>query len=576
MNIRLKLTLGIGLLFLLIMVLSVMGSFQIHNLSKDTRNILKANYNSLDYTQQMLSSLDDIKNSKEAKIHFRSSLQKQEGNVTEQGEQEVTENLEDHFVLLEQNIAGDSVISLIRKDINQIMRLNMAAIARKSQIAEETARGAIMRITIAGTLCFIIALVLFFNLPGNIANPIRELTTSIEAIAAKNYSHRVHFSGKSEFGKLATAFNVMAEKLEEYHNSNLAKLLMEKKRIETLINNMKDPVIGLDENNKILFVNNEALQISGLKKEAVIGKAVQDIAVHNDLIRSLIKDIVPVSATNEESMQKKAPIKIYADNKESYFEKETVNISIIPTGEKESKEIGHVIMLRNITLFKELDIAKTNFIATISHELKTPISSIKMSARLLRGKDDTLLNADQKQLVESIDDDATRLLRITGELLNMTQVESGNIQLNITATPPEEIVYRATDATAFLAEQNHITIETRIGQNIPQVNADPDKTAWVLVNFLTNAIRYTPQDSTIIVAVEQKGDRVVFSVTDPGKGVAKQYQEKIFERYFQVPGSSKMGSGLGLAISKEFIEAQGGSIGVISDGVHGSRFYFEL
>ncbi len=576
MNIRLKLTLGIGLLFLLIMVLSVMGSFQIHNLSKDTRNILKANYNSLDYTQQMLSSLDDIKTSKEAKIHFRNSLQKQEGNVTEQGEQEVTENLEDHFVLLEQNIAGDSVIALIRKDINQIMRLNMAAIARKSQIAEETARGAIMRITIAGTLCFIIALVLFFNLPGNIANPIRELTTSIEAIAAKNYSHRVHFSGKSEFGKLATAFNVMAEKLEEYHNSNLAKLLMEKKRIETLINNMKDPVIGLDENNKILFVNNEALQISGLKKEAVIGKAVQDIAVHNDLIRSLIKDIVPVSATNEESAQKKAPIKIYADNKESYFEKETVNISIIPTGEKESKEIGHVIMLRNITLFKELDIAKTNFIATISHELKTPISSIKMSARLLRGKDDTLLNADQKQLVDSIDDDATRLLRITGELLNMTQVESGNIQLNITATPPEEIVRRATDATAFLAEQNHITFETRIGQGIPQVNADPDKTAWVLVNFLTNAIRYTPQDSTIVVAAEQKRDRVVFSVTDPGKGVAKQYQEKIFERYFQVPGSSKMGSGLGLAISKEFIEAQGGSIGVISDGAHGSRFYFEL
>lgn len=133
----------------------------------------------------------------------------------------------------------------------------------------------------------------------------------------------------------------------------------------------------------------------------------------------------------EKENLKKEPVKIYADNKESYFEKEIIPIKIIPTGEKEEKLIGNVILLQNITPYKELDFAKTNFIATVSHELKTPISSIKMSLQLLENKQVGELNEEQKSLVESIKDDAQRLLKITSELLNMTQVESGTIQMSV-------------------------------------------------------------------------------------------------------------------------------------------------
>jgi PAS domain S-box-containing protein len=338
---------------------------------------------------------------------------------------------------------------------------------------------------------------------------------------------------------------------------------------------MKDPVIGLDENNKILFVNDEALQISGLKKEQIVGKLIQDIAVHNDLIRSLIKDVIPSVESDKEFTSGKEPIKIYADNKESYFDKETIGISIAPTGEIEKRSIGYVIMLRNITPFKELDAAKTNFIATISHELKTPLASIRMSTQLLRRMHTGRLNDEQLQLVDSIDDDASRLLKITAELLNMAQVESGNIQLNIVASKPEEIVSRAMSAAAFQAEQKNIKLITRMEDHIPEVNADPDKTAWVLVNFLTNAIRYSPDGSSITLTVNQQNDHIVFSIEDSGIGIEKQYHEKIFDRYFQVPGS-QMGSGLGLAISKEFIEAQGGSIGIESGSGKGSKFYFVI
>jgi NtrC-family two-component system sensor histidine kinase KinB len=574
MNIRLKLILGIGLLFSLIIFLSLISIVKFNDLSIDSRNILRDNYNTLNYSREMLRSLEELKNNKAALAVFKANLDKQKNNVTENGEQEFTDNLNEHFSLLENKGADSNITSAIRKDIHAIMRLNMDAIARKSLVAEKTASNAMVWLSGTGTLSFLIALILLLNLPGNIANPLQQLTQSIEAIAAQHYSKRVHFKSGSEFGKLSTAFNIMAEKLEEYHDSKVSELLMEKKRIDTLINNMKDPVIGLDEQSKVLFVNNEALLISGLKKEQIVGKAVQDVAIHNDLIRSLIKDLIPEIPA--EPWNKPEPLKIFADNKESYFDKEIVKITVNPTGENRKQDIGHVILLKNITAFKELDAAKTNFIATVSHELKTPLASIKMGVQLLMKPNTGMLNAEQEQLLESIEDDSNRLLKITGELLNMTQVESGNIQLNIKRNRPEEIVDYAVEAVNFSAERKNIKIIKQLSPQLPDIYVDADKTAWVLVNFLTNAIRYSTNESPIVVAVDLLNNKVRFSVTDSGKGIEELYLDKIFDRYFQIPGSAKTGTGLGLAISKEFIEAQNGVIGVESKVGSGSCFYFIL
>jgi len=454
------------------------------------------------------------------------------------------------------------------------MKLNMDAIQRKSNIAANTARNATIWITITGTLCFLIAFSLLVNLPGSIANPIHELTGSIKAIAAKNYSQRVHFKKGSEFGELADSFNIMAQKLEEYNNSNLAKLMMEKKRIETLINNMHDPVIGLDEKGMVLFANEEALKIAGLKKEEVTGRSAQELSVHNDLIRSLLQEI----SGNENSVARveKKPLKIYADGKESYFEREIVNISIVPTGEQDSRVIGHVIVLRNVTPYKELDFAKTNFIATVSHELKTPISAIKMSVQLLENEQIGKTNEEQKNLIESIKEDATRLLKITGELLNMTQVESGNIQLGIIPSDPLEIINYAVNANKIIAEQKNVRLEISADNNLPKVLADSEKTAWVLTNLISNAVRYSYDNSSVQISIKSDSSKIYFVVKDTGQGIAPQYKEKIFDRYFRIPGSQKEGTGLGLSISKEFIEAQGGQISVESDFGAGSVFAVAL
>ncbi len=574
MKIKAKLLLGIGLLFAMIALLTALSSIFINKLSGDTRNILVANYNTLDYSRKMLIALHaDVSKPEQSEL-FEDNLIKQQNNITEAGEKELTDKLATDFGKLKQSFTDTLILQAIQKDITDIMLLNMQAIQRKSKVAQTTADTSILWITLTGTVCFLIALIMLFSLPGNIANPVKELTTSIKEIAAQNYSQRVHFEKHNEFGELATAFNTMAEKLEEYKAGNLEKLMMEKKRIDTLINNMSEPVIGLDDKKQVLFMNNIALKIAGLKLEHVIAKPVQDIAVHNDLIRTLVQELFNTGTLQSTDMQQL--IKIYADNKESYFEKEIIPIKILPTGEKEEKQIGTVILLQNVTPYKELDFAKTNFIATVSHELKTPISSIKMSLQLLENKQVGELNTEQQSLVESIKEDAGRLLKITGELLNMTQVESGTVQMNITASDAKKIVEYAVNANKSAAEQKQIKLNINTPANLPKVFADSEKTSWVLTNLLSNAIRYSYDNSVIYIDVKAENDKINFSVTDTGQGISPEYVDKIFDRYFRIPGTKKEGTGLGLSISKEFIEAQGGTIHVKSDFGAGSTFSFVL
>lgn len=569
MKIKTKLNLGVGLLFLMIIILSLVSAFYIFLIKEDTENILKANYNTLEYSRNMLTSLDTANDTdNKAIVFFRDNLKKQLINVTENGEDKATNNLQESFNKLEHNWNNEALKSQVRQDIFAIMKLNMDAMKLKGDIAKKTAETANFSIAIVGTLCFLIAFNLLINLPNNIANPIKELTESIRQIANKNYSERVHFMNHNEFGDLAKSFNTMAEKLKEYHDSNLYKLSFEKKRLETLINNMHDPIIGLDNQGKVLFVNDEALKIIGMKSEEVIGELATTLALKNDLMKSLI--------INDLESTKAHPMKIFADGKESYFDKEKVTIAITPTGEDEAINIGEVIILRNITLFKELDFAKTNFIATVSHELKTPISSIKLSLQLLEKPNTGAINEEQKQLIDSIKDDSQRLLKITGELLDLAQLETGNIKLNIGQCSPYKVIEYALEAVKVQAEQKQIELIVESESNLADIKADSEKTTWVMINFLTNAIRYSYEKSSITVKLKKEKNQIVFEVVDTGKGIDSHYKSKVFDKFFQIPGSHKSGTGLGLSISKEFIEAQNGIIGVESELGLGSSFWFKL
>jgi signal transduction histidine kinase len=230
--------------------------------------------------------------------------------------------------------------------------------------------------------------------------------------------------------------------------------------------------------------------------------------------------------------------------------------------------------VKNITSFKELDVAKTNFIATISHELKTPLASSDFSLKLLEDERVGTLNTEQKELVENIRNDNQRLLRILSELLDLSQVESGTIHLSLQPADPGLLVQKAIESTANAARSKHINIRTNITTQ-KKVMADEDKTTWVLNNFISNAIKHSSENSNILIDVKENNSHVSFHVKDEGIGIDNKYLPRVFDRFFKVPGQ-KGGTGLGLAISKEFIEAMGGKIYANSEAGRGSVFSFEL
>jgi len=384
-----------------------------------------------------------------------------------------------------------------------------------------------------------------------------------------NETQWLEFKHNKEFKTVAESFNKMAEKLSEYRRSTVEDLMTNKKRIEAIVNSLHEPIIGLDPDKKILFMNNEAFTILNLKPIDVIGKNAAEVALGNDLLRRLIRGLYSSEKDDE-------PLKIYADNKESYFQMENIPLYISPIGEKEQNFIGNVIILNNITKYKELDSAKTNFISTVSHEMKTPISSILMSLQLLEDSRLGALNDEQKALSQSIRESSDRLLKITGELLNMTQLETGKLQLMPKVTKPIELIEYAVGATRVLAERFGCFVEVEYPEKISKLFVDSEKIAWVITNLLSNAIHHSPEGSRIIVGAAEHDKTVDIYVQDFGRGIDPRYHKSIFDRYFRVPGTKVQGSGLGLAISKEFVEAHGGTIGIESEVGKGSRFTVTL
>ena len=429
---------------------------------------------------------------------------------------------------------------------------------------------ALLWISVTGGICILTGLTLLYWLPRTISKPIKELKQGILEIANHNYEERLDMRNNQEFREVAESFNRMAERLAEYRASTLADILSAKKFIEAFVNSIDDPIIGLNMDREILFINEEALNVLNLKRGNVIRKSAEELSLKNDLLRRLIRELVTPG-------DQKEPLKIYADDKESYFKASYIPIINTDAWKDEPSKLGDVILLKNITEFKELDSAKTTFISTISHELKTPIAAIMMSLQLLEDKRVGELNDEQEQLSKSIKENSERLLSITGELLNMTQVEAGTLQLMPKITKPIELIEYAIKANQVQADKFNIQIEVEYPEEkIGKLFVDSEKIAWVLTNLLSNAIRYSKENGRVVIGARQEGDMIDLYVQDFGKGIDPRYHKSIFDRYFRVPGTKVQGSGLGLSISRDFVEAHGGTLTVESELGKGSRFVMRL
>ncbi len=572
MRIKSKIALGVGFFFAMLVLITTLSIWSLYLLRREAAEVLKDNYHTLTHVEVMRQALDlslTTENGpaleKDSFIQiFASALGEQEKNITEQGEEAATGELRQSFEQYKQQ-PGLEAATEIHRHLYDIGQLNLQAIIRKNDHAAAKADQIIALLSLLGTLLLLISFTLIINFPGYIADPIVQLTAGIRQIADKHYGERLHFKSSDEFGEVAAAFNEMAGRLDDYEHSNLAQLVFEKKRMDTLIANLNDAVVGFDENNRIIFANTVATNLLGLSEKDLLGQYAPDVALHNDLLRNILQENTEPS------------LKIFADGKESYFTLENVAVTVLHNREK--REAGRVLLLKNVTLFKELDLAKTNFIATISHELKTPLAAIKMSLKLLEDHRIGPLNLEQQKLVDQIHRDSGRLLRLTSELLDLAQVETGNLYLTQTVTDPGLLLEYAVQAVEASRAEKKIRFDLQVASDLPMLTVDPEKTAWVLVNLFSNAIKHSPEEAAVEARIFRQGNEVCFTVRDFGKGIEEKYQQRLFERYFRTPsngGPGKTGTGLGLAISKSFIEAQGGRIWVESKPGQGALFGVSL
>jgi signal transduction histidine kinase len=605
-NLKNKLLFGFGFLFFMIILLWIIGGYFIYDLSNRSAAMLKENYQTVESTRHLIQSIDELKNQQikyfldqrqlfsdsiyfQNKNTFNKHLSDAQNNITEVGEQLIIEQLTltytsylNTFEQLKkvnppdsQNIFQTLIpeYTAARNLILDLWDMNMDAIGAKNRLLKSTAHRAFVIISLIGTFCFIISALFFFRYPRNIARPIGELIRGITQIANRNYSQRLNFQSNDELGELANAFNSMAAKLDEYEHSNVSELVFEKKRIDTIINNMKDAIIGLNDKNEIIFSNTYACSLLQMKEPALIGKQATELALNNPVFNLLLHDFFEKKPTDFKEFK---PIRMVLNDKVRYFTREILEVNITKTGESRPIQAGYVIVLKNVTRYLEQDEAKTNFIATISHELKTPISSLKLNLKLLDDSRIGQLNQEQLDIVKALKSETNKMLTLTSELLDLAQVESGNIQLNLQTISPLKILEYIKETTENTAKTKQITLEFNTKPSLSKITADYEKTAWVLINLINNAILYSPSGKTVHVSVAQNEREVIFAVKDFGQGIEPQYLELIFQKFFRVPNTREKGTGMGLAIAKEFITKQNGKIWAESVPSQGSTFLFSL
>jgi NtrC-family two-component system sensor histidine kinase KinB len=245
--------------------------------------------------------------------------------------------------------------------------------------------------------------------------------------------------------------------------------------------------------------------------------------------------------------------------------------------ETDTRPVGVAVVLHDVTRFRLLDDAKTNLVATVSHELKTPLTSVRMVLHLLLEKTLGPLTRKQDELVETARKDSERLIRILDELLDIARLEAGAASLVKEPVQPADLVRFIVDEAQRSATEAGVTLTTTVEPGLPPVRVDRQKIGHVFHNFITNAIKYSPRGGQIHVTATTTTDRgVQFSVHDQGPGIPAEFQVCIFDRFFRVPGQVKRGAGLGLTIAREVVVAHGGRVGVRSQPGQGSEFYFIL
>jgi NtrC-family two-component system sensor histidine kinase KinB len=461
------------------------------------------------------------------------------------------------------------------KDTAQILDLvdkltvaHQTSLSDGDKISGDDINNTIWILTLLMIMALVASLTAYLGLSRGLLNPLKSLTSSIRHVGEGNLDQTVPVLSKDELGILATSFNQMAAQLRLYRSNTSEELMRLNLTIRSTLASFPDPIFVLNSVGAVEFRNPVADELAMKLLFSGVTRLPEQVDEKVELVRASGQDYLPTLFRDA--------IKFHIDGQDRYYLPRIVLLR-----DDQRVVFGVAVILEDVTRMLLLDDVKSNLISTVSHELKTPLTSVRMALYLLHEKTVGVLNEKQADLVSTAREDADRLLRTLNDLLDLAKLEQGPSQLELVSVPPTELVDTAIRGTTEIAHASEINLKTEIAPNLPEVRIDRQRIAYVFANLITNAIKYSPKGTEVKVRVGMGQTRtgkpcVRFSVSDHGAGISQEHQAHIFERFYRVPGTNKSGAGLGLSIAREVVMAHHGEIGILSKMGEGSEFFFVL
>jgi NtrC-family two-component system sensor histidine kinase KinB len=510
---------------------------------------------------------------------FRDSLRAELANITVPGEaklaqalkqlhEKYTAQVDDFWAMTDtesrRKMYFDALLPAFTeiKDTTQdIIRINQDNMVQADRDARKLSAQSTRYMIVAIMAGIVGAIYFAARLQRSILEPIHALTTVSKELGEGKLDQVVPVVSEDELGQLADTFNKMATKLRAYRQMMGDQVLQARQATEITFSAFPDPIIALTSDGRIDFTNPAA---NKFLHQIGQGDGLPDnVPAEVDRIFRGAPDFLPTSF-----------------DRVIVFRVEDHEVFMLPRVIGMRDDAGHIfgaaVILQDVTRLRLLDEVKTNLVSTVSHELKTPLTSVRMGVHLLLEERIGTLNDKQTELLLAAREDSERLLRMINDLLDLAKLESGKAVLPSESVAPAELIENAGEDLRALVEARDGRLVTRIEPNLPAVSADAAQIAHVFSNFVSNAVKHTVAGEEIVLQAKAHEDGVRFSVIDHGPGIASQHQARLFDRFFRIPGSEITGAGLGLAIAKEIVLNQGGSIGVHSIPGNGSEFYFDL
>jgi len=569
-------------------------------LGDSSETILQDNYRSVLAAQRMGDALDGL--DREALLRalgqpagepadllrdrFESELKVQEGNVTEPGEGEATERLRAAWngyraQEREQAAAGEKLsaylgplqkVSIaVRAAIDEVLALNQDAMVRKSNQARRSAQRLLQLMMVATVGALALGLFASFALTARIVKPLSSLSLAVRRFGEGDLQSRAIPRGKDEIAALSVEFNTMADRLEEYRKSSLGDLIQAQQASQAAIDSLPDPVLVLDASGGVLNLNRAAGSLLKMLPGEGAGTPVHalDPALRERVEAIQAHVLAGKGAVVPRGFDEAIRVDLQ-DGPHRLLPRATALYS------EEGAVTGVTVVLQDVTRLVRFDELKNDLVATVAHEFRTPLTSLRMAIHMCAEEAAGPLTPQQADLMAAARQDCERLQGIVDDILDLSRIQAGRIEIHARPVDGGALVRQATREVEAAARAGGLEISVEVPPEPVPMQADSERIGVVLANLLGNAVRHTPRGGRVVTRLCRTKDGVRFEVEDTGEGIAPQWMERIFDRFFQVPGASQGGVGLGLYISREVVRAHGGEMGATSEAGKGSTFWFTL